>query len=269
MDDFMKRHSGFQKRFEKGDRQVLRQLKKATDKRMFSINNIFRKIFGMSALEPLFMQKTKGGVIFFLHNNDYKRVTKPRWEFQESHGRIESEAVKPRKLKNKVLIINVDDVPYDETVPEVVEHEKLHLKGAYSKPREPEFHEALKEYLKKEAIKTVLERGSGLMYWMDLREPAEHHIDYLTIGKRQIRPSKLRNVIQNRIAAKRLDRKERIADELKGEYMDTIVQIADEVNYASAYGIPKEEVAEIISTSKWEDIVKNLYRFIEAKKPKK
>lgn len=117
------------KRLERGNKRVLWHLKQNTGANAFHMEKMFKRTFGKPPVGPVFMQKTKGGLIFFVDSKTFYKIV-PIMSPPPSGQMLQRKYVNIRGLKSKVILINNGAIG----IPEVKQHEIFHLLHEYQRP---------------------------------------------------------------------------------------------------------------------------------------
>lgn len=127
-----------EKRIRKGDRQILRELKASTGPTKLDFANFFERTFGKKPQRPVFMQKVKGGIVFYLGKPDYASFGLRPFTYACTLDKIGKGFATKSKLKGKVILVNRAMFPVSKhfgTTPEqMLAHEQIHLKSNYARP---------------------------------------------------------------------------------------------------------------------------------------
>jgi hypothetical protein len=234
------------KRLQQANRRILRQLKEVeglTKKRrpVFDMRKMFEHTFGRKPYGDIFMQKTRGGVIFYVGKQDYVLLTE-EYALPLSSGRaLIRKPVKTRSLKSRVILVRSD--LNKEELSRTAEHEKLHLLGHYHNINSNGFRKLVEREMKTELI-YYLKKG----YSVDSLDFEELAYDYY-------RPFKTR-------AKRGKTRAFGIASEIHADAIPTMMSIRG----ARREGIPMEQIIRTIKRSSWKDVAKNLNKLREKAK---
>ena len=263
----MLRKTRTQLRIEAGNKAVLRELAKATTSpKRFEFKKMFAHTFGFKPQAPVFMQKTKGGLVFFLKEEDFNRFTGAgiSKEGLTTSGLFftrHSKSVKPKNLKGKVMIVKLPYEPVKD-VSETIAHEKAHLKYAYQHP-----------------ASNFYPRKSGLGY----RKFLEHDLmdelrarfasGYLDLETTQSVLNDLADKHAHNLVSARLAKSPnstKIEKRFADKYKTQVKQIASKIKKGRYYkyyaGISEEKIRQVVDKSSWRTLAKNLEEFIRKRK---
>ncbi|GEM_PF-4069694 len=230
----------------KGNRQVLREIRKVEEPNQFDMRKMFEHTFGFKPELPIHIQKTKGGLVFLLQRSDMHKID-PAYTLGAYIAR-DAKSVKPRALKGKVVVVKSYGwkSTFDE---ETIEHEKAHLIGSYGRIPGKEFYKQIGKAIKGELWSALdRSRDNQTLLYFDI----PHFFD------------SLRNTQEMKVSSRRMGEKDKIR--VKSEKTKRAVELAESrvikmakeaieaIKSAKERGIPEEEIGRIINKTDFEKI---------------
>jgi hypothetical protein len=238
----MKVRKDTKKRLIKGNRKVLEELKKVEGPNRFDMRKMFEHTFGFKAGKPVFMQKTKGGLIFFVSRADADRISKHKIDWDGIiFGGKEADKLKVKNLGDKVIAV-VDSNPED--FERILSHERAHLMTRYDKVPGKLSIEQIKDSLKQDLIEGVKSERYFQGRFGLHKQPKNivwhmfENYDRWRKPKQKVRMSNL----EEKLITEMMFKEHALAFALKN--------------------LPRSVIIATIKKSKWENIEKNLQKEI-------